>query len=271
MDNASTPKTKDLSLKSKSSNLQLIPIAELRPSPWQGRFVESSEPASKFDDKRMKELQYSIGEKGLMTPVVVRVVEGLEGYEIVDGHRRVEVCKALGMNEIECVVREYSDEEAQIFSVVGNLQRKNLNTIEKAMAFQKVMTAGLFTDKKAFSKAIGKDETYVGDIMNLLLMDQRIIDDLAENHTVEDVRLLRLIRRREPAKDNQSDRQWELYQKVLKEKLTRKDLEKLLKGKKSSSPDGYRIQFKKKRILIELDEAWSEDRREALRAFLAGR
>ena len=93
--------------------------------------------------------------------------------------------------------------------------------------------AGLYTGNKELSIAIGKDPTYVGDVMNTLKMDKRIIEDVAKHNTIRDVRMLRMIRSVEPTdKKNHSTQQWLLYQKVVNERLTRFQLVDYLKNEK---------------------------------------
>ncbi len=114
-----------------------------------------------------------------MQPITVRQV-GKE-YEIIDGHRRAEAFRRFGKEEIPAIISNVSDREAQVMAVVTNLQREDLSNIEKAIAFQKILASGLFKDKREFSKSIGKDETYVGNLVNTVNMNQRIIDDLIQN------------------------------------------------------------------------------------------
>lgn len=88
----------------------------------------------------------------------------------------------------------------------------------------------MFKDKRELSKAIAKDETYVGDLLSTLQLDSRIISDLARNNLIKDLRLLRLIRLYDAVDTNgKSDKQWELYRKVLYTKMSRKELSVFVK------------------------------------------
>jgi len=250
-----------------TSNFTLIPLDHLINSPWQGRFIPKAVENQRLDDRSLQQLINSIKERGLMTPIVVRGTEENGVYEVVDGHRRIEAYRVLDIQSIESIVRKYSDEEAQVFSVIGNLQRKSLNLIEKAVAFQKILDAKLFETKEGFSKAIGKDETYVGDVLNLLKMDQRIINELKGNSSIKDVRILRAIRKFDKAVKNKSDKQWELYQMVSGEGLSRNQLAKYLKSKRKniSKPN---IEFRKNKIVIVMHEEWSDEKKEKLRMLI---
>ncbi len=212
----------------KNEILQFIKLSQIIDSPWQGRllninFLDEDSP----DVIEVKKLAKSIEENGLMQPITVRPVD--DKFEIIDGHRRVMAYKLLGRGDIKAIIKPYTEKEAQLFSLIGNLQRKNLNPIEQAVAFQKVLDSGLYNDKKELSAAIGKDETYIGDVLNTLNMDKRIVDDQSKTNAIKDVRMLRLIRKVEPVDEEQiSYKQWALYQKVVEEKMTRVHLQKIM-------------------------------------------
>lgn len=219
--------------------VQMLTPEQLHTSKYQGRFplADTTNPETPdATEKAMAELTRSIAQTGLMQPILVRQQPEGEGYEILDGHRRLEACLRLHLKQIPAIVKDCSERQAQIMSVVANLQRKNLNTIELAVTYQKLLDTGVFLDKKELSQAIGKDETYVGDLLLTLKMESRIVEDLASRNTIKDIRILRMIRRAVRVdKQGQSDAQWELYRRIVDEKLSRPQLTKLLKGMKKSS------------------------------------
>lgn len=238
--------------------LQVIKIQHISESPWQGRLLNISEESAQNPDfVEVQELADSIERNGLMHPITVREVEG--HYELIDGHRRVLAYKLLGLGNIKAIIKEYSDQEAQLLSIVGNLHRKNLNPIEQALAFQKVLDSGMFKDKKELSQAIGKDETYVGDVLNTLKMDDRIIQDIARNSSIKDVRILRQIRKVEPVDEKQTSyKQWRLYSQAVENNLSRKDVkdlvdrEKLKEAKKQPLKKEWQIRPGKTMIQMKL-------------------
>ncbi len=234
-------------------------------STYQGRLIRSRVEGGVDDDPSMQKLMDSINDEGLMTPIVVRKIN--EKYEIIDGHRRFEAFKRLNKGSIECLVAEYDEKQAQAFSIIGNLHRKNLSTIEQAIAFKKILDSGAFRDVKELSKTLAKHETYVGDVLNTLNMDQRIIDDLAQNRTTDDVRLLRAIRRIEKAVDNTSDKQWELYQKFKDEHLTRNDIIKEVKSAFSPAPE-YKIEGSGRKFTVSLKKNLSQENQRILSDFI---
>ncbi|PKP04178.1 MAG: hypothetical protein CVU14_00605 [Bacteroidetes bacterium HGW-Bacteroidetes-9] len=241
-----TPKNKDLTL--------FIRLNDLKESPWQSRFEGVTASKGKLEKQSdIDELAATIDKNGLMQPIIVRPVEG--GYEVIDGHRRVKAMRKLGRGQILAIVRDVSDREAQVMHVIGNLQRKNLKPVELALTYQKVLDSRVFKDKRELSAAIGKDETYVGDLLATLQLDYRIIEDLAKNNLIKDLRLLRLIRLYNPVDEKGvSNPQWELYRKVLLTKMSRRELTILLK-KPANNPvvKTWRMKQSQKKITINLE------------------
>ena len=223
-----------------------IKISDIVNSPYQGRLFDLTDELPEEDEKKISELAESIKENGLMQPVIVR--KNKDGkYELIDGHRRVIAYRRLGIGQIKAIVKNYDDKEAQTFSIIGNLQRQNLSIIEQAIAYEKILKLGLFVDKRELSKVLGKDETYVGDLLNMLKMDKRIIDDLIKTKSINDVRLLRMIRRAEPVNEDGSNiKQVLLYNKVKEEKLSRQQLAELIKAKKYLDKDDEKQKLQEK-------------------------
>ena len=213
-----------------------IDINKVKQSPYQGRMMGKASGASDKQKKKLEELKNSIERNGLLQPI--SVVQRGDNYELIDGHRRVAAYRALGRGRINAIISDLGDKQARVMSLVANLQRDNLNNIERAVAFQKVLDTEVFANRKELSTAIGKDETYVGDTLNLLNMDKRIIEELSSHNTTNDVRLLRLIRKVEKVDENGiSDKQYDLYKKAIYKKLSRNDVQKLV-AKNKTTPSG---------------------------------
>ena len=213
----------------------MIKLKDLRESPYQSRIDELTVLQGKsFENRQLEELAASIRESGLMTPIIVRQMGEL--FEIIDGHRRVMAHRLLGRGQIRAIVKQCDEREALVMSVVGNLQRKNLNTIELALSYQKLLDSGIFADKRELSRSLGKDETYVGDLLKTLNMDRRIVNDLKNQHAIKDMKILRLIRRKGDVDENgKSQAQYKLYVKAKMQKLSRKDVAKLIAGQNNKN------------------------------------
>ncbi len=123
------------------------------------------QPRKHFDEDRLKELSDSIKEHGLIQPLVVRKTGG--AYEIVAGERRWRACRMAGMRTLPCIVRELTDEENMLFSMIENLQREDLNPIEEAMGLQQMMKTYHLSQEQA-AKSVSKSRPYVSNTLRLL-------------------------------------------------------------------------------------------------------
>ena len=237
-----------------NKNVQLILVDAIIDSPYQARFLSVTDLETKESDKETLELAASIEANGLLQPVTVR--KAGEKFELIDGHRRVLAQKILKKQFIDAIVTDMNDKQAQLMGITANLQRKNLNLIELALAYKKMLDTDTFPDKKQLSASLGKDETYVGDVLNTLNMDKRIVEDLAKNNTIKDVRLLRVIRQIDDVDENQeSTMQWNLYENVVKNNLSRQQVANYLKElfHKKRKKIFYNMTIDKKRLKINLN------------------
>ena len=246
--------------------IKYIELSLIDDSPYQGRLGLGNE---QLREKIIKELKASIEQNGVLQPITV--VQRDNRYVLIDGHRRVEACRALETGKILALIRDASPREEQIMSIVSNLQRSNLNTIEKALAFKKILDNGVFSNKRELSKAIAKDETYVGDTLNLLNMDKRIIDDLLNNNTTNDVRMLRMIRKVEPVDENGlSEKQYWLYRKVISEKLSRTQLQALIRSTDKPDKPRFEIGGSYRRRVIKINKVLTPQQQKQLDELLEG-
>jgi len=250
-------KGKDMSEKNQfnnNKNVQQILVDAIIDSSYQARFLSVNDLEIKEPDKETMELSTSIDTNGLLQPVTVRKAD--DKFELIDGHRRVLAYKILKKQFIDAIVTEMDDKQSQLMGITANLQRKNLNLIELALAYQKMIESGTFPDKKKLSASLGKDETYVGDVLNTLNMDKRIVNDLSKNNTIKDVRLLRVIRQIDDVDENQeSTMQWNLYENVVKNNLSRQQVANYLKElfQKKRKKVYYNMTIDKKRLKINMN------------------
>ncbi|MCL6559575.1 MAG: ParB/RepB/Spo0J family partition protein, partial [Firmicutes bacterium] len=138
--------------------LKELKINEIRPAPRNARKL--------FDQEKLAELASSIKEHGVIQPVVVRPLDD-GGYELIAGERRWRACKALGYDKIPAVVKEYKDLEATAVSLIENVQREDLNPLEEAMAYQKLMEDFGLTQEEV-SLRVGKSRPFVANMVRLL-------------------------------------------------------------------------------------------------------
>lgn len=244
-----------------------ISIHNMVASPYQGRFIIDGAVKNHYAIRRLKELSNSIITNGLLHPVMVRKKN--RKYEIIDGHRRVAAFKKLGMDEIPAIIVDKSDKDAQVMSVISNLQRTSLSNLEKALAFEKILKSGIFKSKKELSRKIGKDETYVGDIMNILKMDKRIIDDLAKNQTTNDVRLLRLIRNTGSLNEKgESEQQYRIYRQFIDKKLSREELEELINQTRTGTDKVFKVSYGIRGFSVKVHQKLTNQQKDLLKKVL---
>lgn len=123
------------------------------------------QPRRDFDEEALAELAQSIKQHGIIQPVVVR--KTLSGYELVAGERRWRASQIAGLKHIPAVIRDYTDAEMMEIALIENLQRRNLNMIEEAMAFRRLMEEFGLTQEEVAQK-IGRSRSMIANIVRLL-------------------------------------------------------------------------------------------------------
>lgn len=123
------------------------------------------QPRLSFKDEAQKDLIASIKQKGLIQPIIVREIE--DGYELIAGERRLRAAKTLGIEKIPAIIKTVSDEEALELSLVENIQRENLNPIEEAKAYQRLIS-GFNLSQDDIAAKVSKDRTTIANSLRLL-------------------------------------------------------------------------------------------------------
>lgn len=141
------------------------------------------QPRQDFDQESLIELAESLRVSGLIQPIVVRPLNSND-YEIVAGERRWRAAQMAGMKTIPCLIRDYSDEQSAAVSVIENLQRKDLNPIEEALGYQRLVDEfNYIHDEVAF--VVGKSRAKITNALRLLRLDPRVQQLLIENKLSE--------------------------------------------------------------------------------------
>ncbi|MCI9199560.1 MAG: ParB/RepB/Spo0J family partition protein [Lachnospiraceae bacterium] len=177
------------------------------------------QPRKNFDEDSLLELAESIKQFGLLQPILVQ--DRKTYYEIVAGERRWRAAKMAGLKEVPVIIRDLTEQEIVEISLIENIQRENLNPIEEAMAYKRLLTEfNLKQDEVA--ERVSKSRTAVTNSMRLLKLcdevQQMIIDDMI---TTGHARALISIEDKE--------QQYTIAQKIFDEKLSVRDVEKLVK------------------------------------------
>jgi ParB family chromosome partitioning protein len=151
-----------------TGNLVNITIDEISPNRFQ--------PRRDFNDGKIEELASSIREKGIIQPLIVRETD--EGYELIAGERRLRAAKLAGLSSVPAVIRDVADAEALELALIENIQRENLNPIEEAQAYQRLIEEFSLTQEEMAQK-VGRDRTTITNSLRLLALPQIVRRDLA--------------------------------------------------------------------------------------------
>ena len=189
-----------------------IKIDELRSNPYQPRKV--------FDQDALNELSESIKIHGVFQPIIVK--KSIRGYEIIAGERRVKASKLAGLDTIPAIVREFDDTEMMEIALLENLQREDLNAIEEASAYIKIMEAKNLTHEE-LAKVLGKSQSYVTNMIGLLRLPEEIKRLVIDNK-------LSMTHARILSKMSDKDTILKLANRIINENLSVRDLEEIAKG-----------------------------------------
>jgi ParB family transcriptional regulator, chromosome partitioning protein len=140
--------------------LQRIPIAEIRPNPYQ--------PRKEFGAEELAELEASLRATGLLQPITVRKRPGgARGYELIAGERRLRAATRIGWTDIPAVVKDIDDRTLLTLALVENLQRANLNPVEEAEGYQRLLEEFSLTQQQV-ADVVGKDRSTVANLLRVL-------------------------------------------------------------------------------------------------------
>ena len=190
----------------------LVKITEVEPN--------REQPRKKFDEDALLELSESIKQYGILQPLLVQ--KRNDYYEIIAGERRWRAAKMAGLKEVPVIIKDFTDQQIVEISLIENIQREDLNPIEEAQAYKRLLTE-FHLKQDEVAERVSKSRTAVTNSMRLLKLDSRVqqmlIDDMI---TTGHARALLAI--------EDGDLQWKLANQVFDEKLSVRDVEKLMKS-----------------------------------------
>ena len=181
--------------------------------------INPHQPRTLFNQDKIQELADSIKEKGIIQPLLVKEIE--KGYQLIAGERRLRAANLAGLKKVPVIVKKVSEEEQLEYSLIENVQREDLNPIEEAEAYQKLINDFNYTQQK-ISQVMGKDRATIANQIRLLKLPPMIKQSLAQNElTTGHARcLLSII---------ESQKQREAFRLVLSRGLSVRETEKLVK------------------------------------------
>ena len=134
------------------------------------------QPRKKFDKESLEELTASIRERGIIQPIVVRVSEDQDGmYEIIAGERRWQAAQNAGLHEVPVIIVKADNLKSLEFAIVENVQRKDLNPIEEAEGYKRLIDDFRY-DQERVAKFIGKSRAHISNCLRLLSLPKEVIE-----------------------------------------------------------------------------------------------
>ncbi len=193
----------------KESDIVEIPLTEIRSNPYQ--------PRKEFDEASLREFAESVKEHGVIQPIIVK--KSIKGYELIAGERRTRASKMAGKETIPAIIREMSDQDMMEIALIENIQREDLNPIEEADAFSKIIESSNLTQEEAARK-FGKSRSYITNLLGLLTLPEKTKKYVQEGKiTMGHARVL--------SKLSDPDQIDELANKIIEEGLSVRETEKI--------------------------------------------
>ncbi len=186
-----------------------LPLSELRSNPYQ--------PRKNFDENALQELATSIKEHGVFQPIIAK--KSIKGYEIIAGERRVKASILAGKETIPAIIRDFSDQDMMEIALLENLQRENLNAIEEAMAYKKLLDE-LHLTQESLAKRLGKSRSHITNMLGLLTLPEEVKDMIMTGK-------LSMSHARVLSKIENSDQIKELADKIIVDGLSVREIEEL--------------------------------------------
>ena len=197
------------------------------------------QPRQEVSEKELGELTRSIKEKGFIQPIVVREVDG-GIYEVVAGERRYQAAKSLGLKEIPTIIKELDDKDAFILAIVENLQRQDLNPIEEAQAFKRLIEDFKFS-LETIAQFVSKDKTTVVNTLRLLKLPDKIKEALGKG-------IITRTQARTILGVEKLQAQEKLFHQILKEGLSVREIEEKVRlvSKKKKKIDPFIVEVEER-------------------------
>lgn len=182
--------------------------------------ANEDQPRKNFDEEKIEQLAESIKEHGVVQPIVLK--KDNDTYIIVAGERRWRAAKSIGLKEIPAIVMDLTDKQVLEISLIENIQREDLNPIEEALAYKKLIEEFNLTQEE-LSKRIGKSRTAVTNVLRLLNLDERVQEYIIDGVITEG-------HGRALLSVTDKDTQFIIAQTIIDESLNVRDTEKLIKN-----------------------------------------
>lgn len=189
-----------------------VSLKEIRPNPHQ--------PRQHFNEEKLNELAQSIKEHGIFQPVILKE-SSMQGYEIVAGERRCRAAQIVGLEEVPAIIVDFSDQQMMEIALLENIQREDLNSIEEAQAYSKMMKSLKLTQEE-LAKRVGKSRAHIANTVRLLKMPRQLQD-----YVLNGVLTMGHIK---PLITLEEDKALKVAKKAIDEELSVREVEDIVKG-----------------------------------------
>lgn len=203
----------DTIVKEERNNATEIELSQIRSNPYQPRKV--------FDEEALNELADSIKVYGVVEPIILK--KSVKGYEIVAGERRCKASKIAGLTTVPAIIKDFTDEEMMEIALLENIQREDLNPVDTAISISNILQVKDMTQEE-FSKKFGKSRSYITNLLGLLNLPKSV-QELVKNGK------LSMSHARCLSKIDDEEKVINLANKIIKENLNVRDIEKMLSKK----------------------------------------
>lgn len=209
------PVEKDENVKKNADGVEYVKIGKVEPNP--------NQPRKTFNEDELQELADSIKLHGVIQPILVQ--DRKDHYEIIAGERRWRASRLAGLKEVPVIIRDYTEKEILEISLIENVQRKDINSIEEAIAYKRLMTEFNMTQDE-IAESVSKSRAAIANTVRLLNLcddvQQMIINDMISSGHAR-----ALLAIEDPAE------QYNIALRVFDEKLSVRDVEKLVRNLKN--------------------------------------
>jgi ParB family chromosome partitioning protein len=205
-------------------SVALISLANIDANPFQ--------PRTEFDATALDELRQSIDIHGVIQPITVRKM-GYDKYQLISGERRTRASILAGLTQIPAFVRTANDQDMLEMALIENIQRSDLNAIDVAMSYKRLIEE-CSLNQDALGERVGKDRTTVNNYLRLLRLPEEIQLGIKQGK-------VSMGHARAMINMDNLDHQLELYSQIVENNLSVRDVEGLVKAKKSSPTDSFSI------------------------------
>lgn len=206
--------------------------------------VSSVQPRKDYDEAKLLDLKKSIQEKGILQPILIR--KKTEGFEVIAGERRLRAATSLGLPEIPAIIKDVSDKEALVLALIENIQRDELNAVEEAEAYKRLIEEFQYTHEEV-ARSVSKERSTISNLLRLLNLPLIIKKGLAEEK-------ISMGHARSLLSLGSLDEQTKMYDLILKKGLSVREVENLVKKETGGGARREKLSPAKDHELIALEE-----------------